>query len=90
MVGLRSTVMDPFLARKDLADVHITGLIDALAAAAKRIGRAGNVVRERTPALYRATRESAVRRSGQERVRAQALRTIVRFQREDDGAEHAQ
>lgn len=51
VVVLRSTVMDPFLARKDLADVHITGLIDALAAAAKRIGRAGNVVHERTSAL---------------------------------------
>lgn len=39
LVVLRSTVMDPFLAKKDLADVHIFGLIDTLAAAAKRVAR---------------------------------------------------
>ena len=42
LVVLRSTVMDPFLAKKDLADVHISGLIDALASAARRVARAGS------------------------------------------------
>ena len=41
LVVLRSTVMDPFLARKDLADVHVTGFVDAIAAAAKRVTRKG-------------------------------------------------
>ena len=50
LVVLRATVMDPFLARKELADVHIAGLIDALGTAAKRIARAGNIVHERSPA----------------------------------------
>jgi hypothetical protein len=51
LVVLRSTVMDPFLAKKDLADVHIAGLIEALAGAAKRVARAGEVVRERRGAV---------------------------------------
>ncbi len=41
LVVLRSTVMDPFLARKELSDVHVAGLIDALAAATRRVARAG-------------------------------------------------
>ena len=35
LVVLRATVMDPFLARKDLAEVHVTGFVETLAAAAR-------------------------------------------------------
>ncbi len=41
LVVLRATVMDPFLAKKDLADVHVMGFIETLAAAGRRIARAG-------------------------------------------------
>lgn len=42
LVVLRSTVMDPFLADRDLGDVHITGLVEAIGAAARRVGRRGS------------------------------------------------
>lgn len=47
LVVLRSTVMDPFLARKELADVHVTGFVEAVASAAKRVARKGSVFQER-------------------------------------------
>jgi hypothetical protein len=46
LVVLRSTVMDPFLARKELADVHVTGFVDAIASAAKRVARKGSIFQE--------------------------------------------